>query len=170
MRGRRVDAYFEFSAASFSSLSSLEVRVQMARWRRRYFKNNSGFEEVEVVRQCSGAGGGTHLMMHSGIWMQSMGMSFCSSSKLATYCILLLNLALWLEGRCAQTHTLRTGKRKGSAKRNRLCIGRKQQSSQWLLAKGTSTVPTSGLAYTNDVVHTCSTPFLSAFILKVQLQ
>lgn len=54
MRGRRVDAYFEFSAASFSSLSSLEVRVQMARRRRRHFKNNSGFEEAEVVRQCSG--------------------------------------------------------------------------------------------------------------------
>lgn len=31
-RGRRVDAYFEFSAASFSSLSSLEVRVHMTRW------------------------------------------------------------------------------------------------------------------------------------------
>lgn len=52
---------------------------------------------------------GTHLMMHSGIWMFSMGMSFSSSSKLATYFILLLNLALRQE-KHAHTHThVRTG-------------------------------------------------------------
>ena len=33
-------------------------------------------------------------MMHSGIWMESIGMSFSSSSRLDTYLILLLNLAL----------------------------------------------------------------------------
>lgn len=36
-------------------------------------------------------------MMHSGIWMFSMGMSSCNSSKLFTYFILLLNLVLQQE-------------------------------------------------------------------------
>lgn len=92
-RGWRVDAYFEFSAASFSSLSSLKVRVQNDKMNIKLRK-----KPPRVQRrwgQCTVWGlQVTHLMMHSGIWMHSMGMSFSSSSKLPTYFNLLLNLAL----------------------------------------------------------------------------
>lgn len=108
------DAYFEFSAASFSSLSSLgggessndKMNLKPLGGRRLVLGAERGpclgFVYLFICLFPKGGGSegekerlqGTHLMMHSGIWMFSMGMSFSSSSKLATYFILLLNLAL----------------------------------------------------------------------------
>lgn len=52
---------------------------------------NISYHVFETVR--------TYLMMLSGIWMQSIGISSLSSDKLLTYLILLLNLELKKEKR-----------------------------------------------------------------------
>lgn len=52
---------------------------------------NISYHVFETIR--------TYLMMLSGIWMQSMGISSLSSDKVLTYLILLLNLELKKEKR-----------------------------------------------------------------------